>query len=101
MPFTYGDFAKKFAYEKKVFLACFSSFAFHAICLRYIGKPEKLGGSMRHVLKHAQHLDITKHNFEKPLLDTIEAAAFLNFSNYTLRRSRSTGRLFGVPLTCI
>ena len=56
---------------------------------------------MRYVLKHAQHLDLTKHNFEKPLLDTIEAAAFLNFSNYTLRRSRSTGRLFGVPLTCI
>jgi len=29
--------------------------------------------------------------------DTHEAATFLGFSSYTLRRSRSTGKLAGVP----
>ncbi|MEH6559584.1 MAG: hypothetical protein V7708_17445 [Oceanicoccus sp.] len=35
-------------------------------------------------------------DFNKPNLDTIEAAVFLSCSPYTLRLSRSTGKLFGV-----
>ena len=34
--------------------------------------------------------------FEKPYLNTKEAAIFINCSPYTLRLSRSTGKLFGV-----
>ena len=37
-------------------------------------------------------------NFSKPRFDTNEAAQYLgNCSPYTLRRSRTTGLLFGLP----
>jgi hypothetical protein len=51
---------------------------------------------MTNVKKRIHIRDLTKHNFDKPNLDTTEAAAFLNCSPYTLRLSRSTGKLFGV-----
>lgn len=51
---------------------------------------------MKHNSTRKRHRDLTKHNFDKPYLDTIEAAAFLNCSPYTLRLSRSTGHLLGV-----
>ena len=51
---------------------------------------------MKKIQQRARKRDLTKHNFDKPSLDTIEAAAFLNCSPYTLRLSRSTGKLFGV-----
>lgn len=35
-------------------------------------------------------------SLDKPRLNTVEAAIYLNCSPYTLRRSRSTGTLFGV-----
>lgn len=44
---------------------------------------------------HACHRDNIIHSFEPPL-DTVEASALLNCSSHTLRRSRSTGLLFGV-----
>ena len=51
---------------------------------------------MKKIQQRARKRDLTKHNFDKPSLDTVEAAAFLNCSPYTLRLSRSTGKLFGV-----
>lgn len=50
---------------------------------------------MKTIQQRVRKRDLTKYNFDKPSLDTIEAAAFLNCSSYTLRLSRSTGRLFG------
>lgn len=47
-------------------------------------------------INRTKQRDITKYNFDKPNLDTIEGAAFLNCSPYTLRRSRTTGLLLGV-----
>lgn len=41
-------------------------------------------------------IELDNINLIKPRLDTFEAATYLNCSPYTLRRSRSTGILFGV-----
>ena len=47
--------------------------------------------------KHRKKYDLIKYNFDKPHLDTFEAAAFIGCSPYTLRMSRVTGKLFGKP----
>ncbi len=45
---------------------------------------------------YSYHSDTYEPHFDKPFFNTMQAAAFLNCSSYTLRRSRSTGQLFGV-----
>jgi len=50
---------------------------------------------MKVTRKRTKKYDSTRYNFDRPHYNTREASAYLGCAEYTLRRSRSTGILFG------
>lgn len=58
---------------------------------------EKFGDTMRSKTKQTTCCKPYIYNFDKPLLNNNESAAYLNVAPFTLRNSRSTGILLGKP----